>query len=301
VDPPFALYIKLGERGRWERESIEDGTLHLGYNDVPHELCVAGAWDEVVARYLELGTTPGAAKRHMQQIRYFYTASEEMLWATFSSGVLNWCHAGSEVSLLPDGSKLRTTIDGWHDTDERGHRLDKSTLSGRILSTEGFRGTICRFAEQDALLRRIAGEEPEAVVTTKRVALELQGALRELIVGLHPHDFEILVDLIFRGAGYQRVSEVGAQLRGIDLDFISPLTNERVAVQVKSALTSAELRAVEEELIDMNGYARLYVAVHSPSSELKASDDAIELLDLDRLSELALRYGLGQWLIDRAS
>jgi hypothetical protein len=301
VETPRALYIKLGEQGRWERESIDNGTMHLGYNDVPHELCVAGKWDEIVADYVELGTTPGVAARHMSQIRYFYTAPEETLWAAICFGRLYWCRARPEVTLLPDGSKLRHTVDGWRDTDAAGRRLDKSTLSGTIVSTEGFRGTICRFAAEDALLRRIAAEEAEEVVATREARNELRRNLEKLIRRLGPKDFELLIDLIFRGAGYQRVSELGAQLRDIDLDLISPLTNERVAVQVKSSVTNAELRDVEKELAALPDYSRLYVAVHSPSEEPKTDDEIIELLLPDRIADLALRYGLSNWLIDRAS
>jgi hypothetical protein len=93
----------------------------------------------------------------------------------------------------------------------------------------------------------------------------------------------------------------GRKLRDIDLDLISPLTDERVAVQVKSALTGAELRAVEKELGDLTSdYQRLYVAVHSPGEGLASEDEKVELLFRDRLAELALRYGLSEWLMSRA-
>lgn len=231
---------------------------------------------------------------------YFYTAPETMLWAAICFGRLYWCHAKRGVKLLPDRTKVRQTVDGWHDKDEKGRQLEKNTLSGAILSTEGFRGTICRFAAEEALLNRIAAKESEQVVATRSATKELEGALEHLIRRLAFNDFELLVDLIFRGAGYQRLSVVGGQLRDIDLDLISPLTHERVAVQVKSALTAAELRAVEDELKALPSYSRLYVAVHTPTEGLEPADDLVSLLLADSLAELSLRYGLTEWLMDRA-
>jgi hypothetical protein len=91
-----------------------------------------------------------------------------------------------------------------------------------------------------------------------------------------------------------------AQLRDIDLDLISPLTDEHVAVQVKSALTGAQLQDVEKELAALPDYHRLYVAVHSLDEGIESSDELVELLLKDRLATLAVRYGLVEWLIDRA-
>lgn len=42
-----ALFIKLGEGGRWESECLKAGTLRFGYQEIPHEACVSGNWSEV--------------------------------------------------------------------------------------------------------------------------------------------------------------------------------------------------------------------------------------------------------------
>jgi len=203
------------------------------------------------------------------------------------------------VELLADGTKVRYSAEGWHDKDALGRRLDKGGLSGRILSTEGFRGTICRFSAEEALLSKIAGEEAPEVLATRAAVRELESRLQVLITHLTPKDFEILVDLIFRAAGYHRISELGAELRDIDLDLISPLTNEHVAVQVKSTLTPSALAAVEEELLALPDYHRLYVAVHSPGKGLHSDGELIELLLPDRMAALSVRYGLAEWLVNR--
>jgi Restriction endonuclease len=236
----------------------------------------------------------------VSQIRHFYTAPEETLWATFAFGRLWWCHAKTEVKLLEDGTKVRDSVDGWHDTDAAGRLLDTRSLGGGILATRGFQGTIGRFGAEDALLRRIRAEQRDEVVAAQKAASELEKAVEQLISNLTWPDFEIFVDLIFRAAGYQRVSEVGGPLqRDIDLDLISPLTDEHVAVQVKATLTPRELADVVESLGRLPDYGRLYVAVHKAPEGLETTDEIVEVLTRDRLASLAVRFGLVTWLIDR--
>ena len=43
----IALYIKLGRSGEWENDCIREGTLKLGYRELPHELCREPSWPEV--------------------------------------------------------------------------------------------------------------------------------------------------------------------------------------------------------------------------------------------------------------
>ena len=127
----------------------------------------------------------------------------------------------------------------------------------------------------------------------------LEPAVAPLIKQLSPHVFELFVDLIFRGSGYQRVSDVGKQIQHIDIDLISPLTGEHVGVQVKSQLNNPELREVEQRLTDLSFDGRLYVAVHSPSPGLATANELVELLLVERLAELAVKYGLVAWLTDK--
>jgi hypothetical protein len=148
-------------------------------------------------------------------------------------------------------------------------------------------------------LRILAGERSPIAAAALEANEALERAVEALIRELSPQDFELLVDLIFRGAGYQRVSDVGRQLRDIDLDLVSPLTDEHVAVQVKSTLNAPTLRRVEQELTDLSYDGRLYVAVHSPAQELKSENELVELLLPDRLAELSVKYGLVAWLTDK--
>ena len=292
-------YIKLGKKGEFEEQCIAEGTVRLDYRDVPHEICARGDWDAFIQHYVGRGTDAGTAKRHMNQVREFYTLPADTIWATFCFGRLHWCRAGTEVTLLPDLTKTRKVAGSWSDTDAGGRRLEERVLPGTVTATKGFRGTICSFSAEEALRRILAGERSPVATAALEANEALERAVEALIRDLSPQDFELLVDLIFRGAGYQRVSDVGKQLRDIDLDLISPLTDEHVAVQVKSRLDGAGLRRVEQELTDLSYDGRLYVAVHSPAGGLKSESELIELLLPGRLSELSIKYGLVAWLTDK--
>lgn len=93
VSPPKAYYIKLGRGGTWESESLAEGILRFGYRDAPHQAYLAGDWDAVRQRFVEIRGNEGAATSDVTQIRAFSEASEEVLWITFSGGFLWWCFA----------------------------------------------------------------------------------------------------------------------------------------------------------------------------------------------------------------
>lgn len=59
-----ALFIKLGESGRWESGCIGDGTLRFGYQEIPHSVCAAGDWAEVEHMARGFSKDRGSATRH---------------------------------------------------------------------------------------------------------------------------------------------------------------------------------------------------------------------------------------------
>ncbi len=304
IKPSSTLYIKLGRGGRWERECIEiDQTLRLGYDTVPHELCLQGKWDDVLRELETIRSSTGAAKRDTNQIRLFYESDDSVLWVTFFGDRLYWCFSTSEVTLLPDKSKTRSVISRWSSTDVKGQPLQKSQLSGKLLSMQGFRGTICSVGETEYLVQKINGQIPKEIEEAQAALSELERKLEIIIRQLHWQDFEILVDLIFRQAGWQRVSELGKTLKTLDLELISPITAEQYGVQIKSKANLAELESYQDKFADMQGYTRLYFVVHTPSSDLvpaKVIED-IELWLPQDIAHWAMKYGLADWIIAKAS
>jgi|GEM_PF-1156127 len=214
ITPSHALYIKLGQGGAWEKECItENQTLRLGYQEVSHDLCLRGSWELVQEELKAIRKDVGAATRDTNQIRLFYESDETVLWATFFGDRLYWCFSKPEIKLLADISKTRPVIGQWRSTDITGEPLQKNQLSGKLLSMEGFRGTICSVKEVDYLVHKINAEVSTETKEAVQALSTLERKIEIVIRGLHWKDFEILVDLIFRQAGWQRVGVLGGGLR----------------------------------------------------------------------------------------
>jgi len=301
-----ALYIKLGEGGVWEADCIAAGTLRIGYRELPHDACAAGAWSEVEQRAATFSKDQGAATRHVKQVRLFYEAPPSVLWVTFHADRLWWCFAEKRVEVLPDGTKQRRAIGKWQDTDVNGRPLLKAQLSGRLLAVQGFQGTICSVAEREYLLHKINGTVPSHVAAAQDALTQLVQSLVPIIQKLHPKDLEILVDLIFRQAGWNRTGVTGGIEKDIDLDLLSPVTGERIAVQVKSRASEADYREYRTRFADMRGFTRFYFVTHSPAQNLEAEatatdDTSFVFWGPHKLAEYAARNGLVGWLLDKAS
>ncbi len=301
-----ALFIKLGEGGRWESSCLADGTMRFGYIEIPHEVCMARDWPEVRRLAMAFSRNKGVATFHATQVRQFYEADEAVLWITFHSDRLWWCFSGRDVARLAGNEKERRAIGGWKDCDVSGEPLLKGKLSGRLLAVQGYQGTICTVSDLDYLLHKINGTVEPHVAVAQTAYENLQASLVPIIKKLHPKDLEILTDLVFRQSGWQRVGVSGGTEKDIDLDLISPVTGERVAVQVKSKATAAVWRAYREKYADMRGFSRFYFVTHSPDKELRkeaaaADDPDFVLWDVERLAAQAVRGGLTGWLLDKAA
>jgi hypothetical protein len=242
----------------------------------------------------------------VNQVQLFYEAPPSTLWITFYADCLWWCFANADINCLDDGTKLRKARDGWRNCDVLGRPLLKARLSGKVLAVQGFQGTICSVSEHSYLLHKINGTVPPHLATAQDALENLQVAIIPLIRSLHPKDFEIFTDLIFRQTGWQRTGVVGEVERDIDIDVLSPITGERVAVQVKSAASLAQYVEYRQKYADMRGFARFYFVTHSPSRDLQdkvrdADDPQFVYWGPQQLAQLAARNGLIGWLLDKAS
>lgn len=106
INAEKALYIKLGEGGLWQTECIQKGTLRLGYNSIPHDLCISNSWADVLEEIQKHTSNRGAATRHLNQIRLFYESPENVLWLTFNADRLYWCFALGDVELKANRSRM---------------------------------------------------------------------------------------------------------------------------------------------------------------------------------------------------
>lgn len=299
------LFIKLGSGGQFEKECIEETqTIRLDYSSVDHNICIKGEWQVVYDHFVKVEKTkPFVATSHSNQIRQFYEENEHTLWITFYANRLWWCFSKPEISLLSDKTKTRPVIGKWSDKDIKGKLLTADNISGKLLKTQGYRGTICSVPEEKYALAKINGEQMNDLVEVEHALSNLKDKLSKLIQNLQWKDFETLIDLIFRQAGWQRVGSTGKTQKTLDLDLFAPVTNEKAIVQIKSQSDLKEFKYYQNEFAKMTSHDKFFYVVHSPESDLKnyQNDSEIKLYFIDKVSDLAISAGLVEWIIKKTA
>jgi len=278
--------------------------IRLGFCSHQHKESLAQDWDAIMHYWRTTGGKKnGKATEYTNQVRMFYTDDEQTLWITFHLGKLYWCFASKDVQELPDGTRIRRTLAPWSCQDVDGKVLLFDNLSGALTKVQGFRGTICEVAQAAYLIKRLNGECTQEVGHAKACLKTLEGALQPLIQNLGWKDFELLCDLIFTQAGWQRVSVVGKTQKTVDLELLSPVSARRAAVQVKSQADLKMFLDSKAKFAQMRQYDEVYFVVHSPSKELAQhqSDSPFFLLTADRLASLVVSAGLTKWLVTKVS
>lgn len=301
VTASSVYYIKLGRKGDWEAESIQDGVLRFGYREAPHDLCAAGEWSAVRDAMMLIRGDAGAATRDVKQIRAFYESDETVIFITFVGGLLYWCRPSGEIEVLDDNSHRRPTLDGWHNATIGGTLLTADRLSGHLLKVQMFRGTICDVAAADYLLRRLSDELSPEVAAAEEAESALMAAIIPLMRLLTWQDFELLVDLIFSSSGWRRVSQLGRTQKTIDLELVLPSTNERAFVQVKSKASRAALDDYAARLEEAEAYDRMFFVWHTGTIPEDEGPDGVILLGPQRLARMVVDAGLSSWLREKVA
>jgi hypothetical protein len=302
LSPANVRYIKLGSGGKWAEESLRRGEIPFEYLAVPHDVCTAGDWTAVESL---LAATRERTAHALQEIKDFYTLGADCLWITFANDRLYWAFAQPEVTWLGEaargrGYRIRRTIGAWSCENSRGQSLSVRTLSTKLTQVRNYRQTICKVAESAYLLRRI-NAEPEPIVERANAAREaLIVSVTDMISGLHPAEFEIMTDLIFSRAGWQRVSVLGETQKDADLVLVHPTTNERAFVQVKSTAAQKELDDYLERSKEWN-LEHFFFVCHSPSGPLISNRHRVHIWTEKKLASTALSAGLLDWLIERSA
>jgi len=302
------LFIKLGEKGLFESDCIEkSGTIKLGYNQINHSNCLSRNWALVENEIGNIYKTPQSnTTSHKNQIRKFYEEPETTMWITFFKGKLWFCYAGEHIQYNVDGTKERKTINGWKDTDSTGHSLFIQFLSGRLTQVQGFRGTICDVKEKDYLLHKINNTQSNELSSVEKDLENLKNSLKLLIKKLNPKDFEIFIDLLFRSAGWSRVGALGKTIKTIDIELLSPVTNERAIVQVKSQSNLNVFKDYKNRLGNMTEpIEKRFFVTHTPTSDLQNYIDLnieneVQIWDATKLAQLSINAGLIEWIVNVA-
>jgi len=303
IAPNKIRFIKLGEGGEWEHPCIHENTIRLGYHSPHHQDSLNGNWGEVRKYWLNVRQgNEGSATRDINQIRDFYELEESDVWITFYKKKLYWCRAARGVKELGDKSRIRQVIGGWSSTDLNGQPLRIENIDGRVTKVQGFRGTICSIELQDYLVRKINGQTIDEVENAKSSLDKLTLDVEDLIKGLWWHDFELLIDLIFSKAGWQRFSVLGKTEKDIDLDVYSPTTQKRAFVQIKSTTSQAELKAYIGTFNEYEQFDEMYFIYHTCYTDLSSLESCypnVHLWGLKRISALVVNAGLVEWLINK--
>jgi hypothetical protein len=301
IDATDAFFIKLGRAGEWEDECLRDGSLRFGYRETPHELGLSGNWDAVRNIWQNIRGDAGTATRDMMQIRTFYSANQEALFVTFSNGLLHWCHPGGPVEVLPDRSRRRRTVDGWHSRTAKGLPLTMDRLSGQLLKVQMFRGTICQVKAANYLLRKLNDELSPEVAAAEDAEQRVIAANVGLMRLLTWQDFELLIDLVFSTSGWRRIGVVGRAQKTVDLELQLPTTGERAFVQIKSQANAADFREYMDRFKESEIYDHMFFVWHSGTITVEGEANGVTLVGPEQLARMVVEAGLSSWLREKVS
>ena len=185
------------------------------------------------ARHWFRGIPTAFITTDLNALKNIAESATEDVWITFYQAKLWWTRLNGPLEQ-DDVSKFRWTAAPWNDRAANGRLLVVNELPGKITQLQGFRGTACRVQYADLLQRTLNGtRSPLATAISDQLATLAQH-LTEAIKEFHWKDFETLVDLVFRDAGWIRVSVLGQHAKAYDLELRESITGYRYVVQVKS-------------------------------------------------------------------
>lgn len=293
-----AFYIKLGSKGIYVPHSIPAGKARIGYDYFTLEEINGKEWDVLKKKSGPNYDKKGVATRDINMLRFFVESTPEDVWITFHNRRLYWCRLENSPVQEDNVSRFRPVLGGWSEFNLVGRELFDNQIPGNISKKQAYRAAICRVEEVEQL-RRLIGGEPSDVY--QAIALAKENIAREVERGvrlLHWKDFEILVDLLFRNAGWNRISMVGETMNYVDIVLEEPITGERYLVQVKSTATGKDF----EEFISKSsggGYTKLYFIVHSPAGDFANKPENVEVMLPNELARKVVDLGLTDWLMKK--
>ncbi len=298
-------FIRLGEESQWADICIREGTVRLGYTSPYHREAQAGNWGCIEQYWFEQRNgNRKTARTDVNQIRDFYTLTENDVWITFHLRKLFWCRAEGRVTELDDGTRIRNVIGEWSSQDCNGRQLTVESLDGRISRVNGYRQTICRVALPDYLIKKINGEKQKEIIDAENALGNLINHVEKLVQGLWWKDFELLVDLIFARSGWQRFSVLGKTEKDIDLDVFSPTTHKRAFVQIKSTATLRDVADYINRYRQHPQFDEMYFICHTGSENLSAiakKHPDVHVWGGKEIARMVISSGATEWLISKRS
>lgn len=310
-------YIKLGQRGSWEKECIENKKkiIRLGFDThlyVDHFLS-NGDWENALDSHFS-DKSKGTITSIKNQVRFFFKDDGHTLWITFYDRKMWWTFidptqpAQLAKTLVNYDGTFRNTTDSLQSNDINGIPLHMSSLSGRVTQMASFRGTSFEVGkdEKDYILRRINGDSEPSAAEARILCEELKRVVIKMMCQLTPKDFELLVDLVFTTSGWLRLGSVGGVQKTIDMEIVLPTTGQRAFIQVKSKTDQNEFNEYLEAFQQMSQtgrMGRMFYVFHSykESGGITCEDNNVTIIDSKPLAEMVLEAGLVAWLIEKVS
>ncbi len=299
-------FIKLGQKGNWEEDCLKSGVLKLSFQNAAHEDCNQGKWTKVESALAKIQSYKPTVSIWISELKYFYTEPESVIWITFHKGKMWWCNAKPGVTeIVENGAKVKLrkcTKAGWRCKDLKGKDLNLESISGRVLKTRGYRGTICRFdvPSENYLQRRISGEVDPDVINTQVMLQNLDDQVLNLITKLEQYEFEHLVDLIFARSGWVRDRSLGKTEKTIEATLKNALTGETAHFQAKCSTSSKVYSAWQQEAYAFPQDKKFFFThtFKGPEPEIV---DGFEFVGPKRLAVMVTRMGLTDWVMDKLS
>ena len=297
-----AYYIKLGRAGSWEMESLARSLLRVGWRHQTVDDINAGEWTKIAKQLqIEHQGKPQVSTNDLNRLRDIALSTPDDIWITFHGAKLWWARLSEGRVEQDDISKYRRVQGAWSDKALTGRLLVASEIPGKLAQLQAFRGTVCQVKEAALLRRVLSGTRSPLAADIGERRDHLNSSVRAAIEQLHWKDYETLVDLVFRSAGWVRVSVLGQQAKGYDLELREPITRDRYVVQVKSQATAADLKETIAHF-SPSDYRRVFFVVHSPAPDLAGGitiPKHVDLVHPQRLAELAVDAGLSRWIEEK--
>jgi len=299
-----AYYMKLGSGGKYEKAAIDQNRARIGWDELAIDEINGKRW-KAIKRKLQSRVeykSKGAATMDINALQSFVESTSKDIWITFHASQLWWGRLGDPTVYEDEISRYRFLEGEWHNHDIDENPLLISQIPGSISKVQRFQGTICSVRETEDLKRLINNKPSQAYKAIAQAKDNLIIQVQEGIRKLHWKDFEILADLIFRNAGWHRVSVVGETMKYSDMELEEPITGYLYQVQVKSQATANEFEEYAQNF-PHGSFRKLYFVVHSPDEKLTSYLDGmysdVELILPGRLAKMVVDFGLTGWLLNK--
>lgn len=307
--PGSVRYVKNGRnKGQWWPTAKANGQVHAGWSEISANLIECPGDFSEIRRECEENPhklkDPGARARDLNALLVLLNRPSQHVWITFEDGCLWWCTVLDNATANPNGEDEKsghfwlTCERPWSNRSLKGRLLARGDLPGIVNRVAGFRATVCKPREEEAILRVIRGEVSPLAEQADRARRAYGEAVAKMVSQLQWQDFEQLVDLILARTGWLRISKVGGSQEGFDIEAQNLTADEIAFVQVKSEASQDVLNDYIKRFAERRDrYARMIFTVHTERGQLKpAPNKHIQVWNGDRLAELVVRLGLGEWV-----